>query len=308
MSTGRNPAVALALLLAALVAAAGCGLGPGDELGEASLSVTRDFGSEQIVEPGEDDVAESDSVMRVLESGAEIETRYGGGFVQAIGGLEADQSAASGPYDWFFFVDGIESSVGAADYPLEGGEAIWWDYRNWKASMRVPAVVGSWPAPFAQGYGGRPRPVAVECLGGPERACAAARARVEATGARLVAGATPRDAIRVLVGPWERVAADPVAANLEDGPEKSGVYVEAAPGPGLGLAGLDEQGRLVRELGAGAGLVAATRSLDDPPLWIVTGAGPGGVLAAVELLAVEHLRDRYAVAVEGDEEIPLPVR
>ena len=86
--------------------------------------------------------------MRVLDRNAEIETRYGGGFVQSIDGLAAVEEAGAGPSDWFFYVNGVESEIGAADYPLHGGERIWWDYRDWGAAMRVPAVVGSWPEPF----------------------------------------------------------------------------------------------------------------------------------------------------------------
>jgi hypothetical protein len=302
-------AVALALLIAVSGAAAGCGLGPGEEVGEASLTATRDFGAETVADSASEAVDESDTVMRVLERNASIETRYGGGFVHSIDGVEADEGAADGPRDWFFFVDGIESPVGAADFPLEGGEAIWWDYRNWYAASRVPAVVGSWPAPFAHGYEGRQRPVAVECLGAAATACGVAREAISGTGARLVEGATPADAIRVLVGPWAQVSADPVAATIGDGPRRSGVYAEAKPGaPGLGLAGLDERGRPAVSLGRGAGLVAATRRLDDPPVWVVTGDGAAGALAAARLLDEQGLGERYAVATRGGEAIALPVR
>src|SRR6478609_1608544 len=102
--------------------------------------------------------------MRVLEREAAIATRYSGGFVQTIDGLEADERFGHS-FDWFFYVDGIESPVGAADFALHGGEAIWWDYRNWTATQQVPAVVGSWPHPLRGGYEGKWRPVALECSG-----------------------------------------------------------------------------------------------------------------------------------------------
>src|SRR5258708_494016 len=84
-----------------------------------------------------------------------------GGFVQSIDGSEAEESGDH-PLDWFFFVNGVESTIGAADYSLHGGESIWWDYRDWSGAMRVPAVVGSWPQPFSGGYDGKQRSVAVE--------------------------------------------------------------------------------------------------------------------------------------------------
>jgi hypothetical protein len=302
----RRTAVATTLLLAAF-AAAGCGLGPGDELGEVSLTVTRDYGREPLLESRRDGVDESDTVMRVLDRHAEVETRYGGGFVQAIDGLEAEEEVGAGPRDWFFYVNGVESTVGAADYALRGGEAIWWDYRDWSAAMRVPAVVGSWPQPFAGGYDGSRRPVAVECMGGG-RACRVVRERLSEAGVRSARGPA-EGAIRILVGPWALLRDDPAAAQIEDGPQASGVFADFAPeGGGFVLEGIDRRGRPARRFGPRAGLVAATRRYEAPPVWVVTGVSGRGVSAAARLLDAPHLRDRYAVAAENGVEAPLPVR
>ena len=305
MRGGRGTAVAIALLGAALVAA-GCGFGPGEGVGEVSLTVTRDYGAERVQPPRTEEASESDTVMRVLERDAEISTRYGGGFVQSIGGLEAEERFGRS-FDWFFYVNGVESTVGAADYSLHGGEAIWWDYRDWSATMRVPAVVGSWPQPFVGGYDGERRPVTVECLGGGV-ICDRVRAALDRAGVALASG-SPEDAIRVLVGPWALVRRDAAAAQVEDGPQASGVFADfARRGAALELQGLDEGGRPVRVFGPGAGLVAATRRYDAPPTWIVTGVDRAGVRAAATLLDPADLRDHYAVATEGGEEAPLPLR
>lgn len=304
MSPSRGTAVAIALLSAAL-AAAGCGLGEGEGVGEASLTVTRDYGAAPVIPPAPDEVTESDTVMRLLERNAEISTRYGGGFVQSIDGLEAERDGGRS-WDWLFYVNGVESTVGAADYSLRGGEAIWWDYRDWSTALRVPAVVGSWPQPFVDGYDGERRPVAVECRGGGA-ACGEARRRLEKAGAS-VSSAEPEGAIRVLVGPWSRLRQDPAAAQLEDGPETSGVFAAfASRGDRFELLGLDEAGEPVRAFGPDAGLVAATRRFDAPPVWIVSGSTAVAVEAAADLLDAADLRDRYAIVVEGEEEVPLPL-
>jgi hypothetical protein len=306
LSGSRRTAVAIALLLAAL-AAAGCGLGPGKGLGDVSLTVTRDYGSEAVVPATSDGVSEADTVMRVLERKAKIETRYGGGFVQSIEGLEAEEGGAGGPSDWFFYVDGVESTVGAADYSVDGGEAIWWDYRDWGSAMRVPAVVGSWPQPFTGGYDGKAHPVVLECLDGGG-ACATVRESLEREGVELATGSPP-DAIRVMVGPWPRLRRDPAAAQLEAGPEVSGVFARfERRGSGFSLQGLDEQGDPARSFGPGAGLVAATRRYEAPPVWLVTGVDAAGVESAAGLLDGAGLRDHYAVATEGGAERSLPVR
>lgn len=302
MERSRGTAVATALLLAAL-AAAGCGLGPGAGVGGVELTVTRDFGATPLLRRAVE-ANESDTAMRVLEGNADIATRYGGGYVQSIEEVEESQRGGR-PYDWFFFVDGVESPIGAADYSLRGNERIWWDYRDWSATNHVPAVVGSFPAPFSDGYEGKVRPVAVECLGGGS-ACAEVRRRLRAAGAhrRGLGGG----AIRVLVGTWGRVRSDPAAALIEAGPAESGVYADFERGRGgYRLVGLDPGGEPRHDFGPAAGLLAATRRYEAPPTWVVTGATPAAVRAAAGLLAAAKLRDHYAVASEDGKETPLPV-
>ena len=303
MSGGRGTAIATALLLAAL-AVAGCGFGAGADVGEVELTVTREFGAAPLAE--RTIVAkESDTVMRVLEGSADISTRYGGGYVRSIEGLEEAQRGGR-PYDWFFFVDGVESPVGAADYSLQGHERIWWDYRDWLATNHVPAVVGSFPAPFRDGYEGKAHPVVVDCADGGE-ACSATRQALTAAGVSISSG-SPNGAIRVLVGPWARLRSDPAAALLEAGPEESGVYAELGRGRGgYVLTGLDSRGEPKRRFAPDAGLVAATRRYDAPPTWVVTGATPAAVQAAAGLLTPARLRDHYAVATEDGKETPLPL-
>jgi hypothetical protein len=306
MTPRRNSAVAIALLCAAL-ATAGCGLGPGERLGSVELTVTRDYGSEPMLQRQVDDVTESDTVMRVLEREAEISTRYGGGFVQEIDGVEA-QERFSHSLDWFYFVNGVEASVGAADYGLRGGDRIWWDYRDWSAAIGVPAVVGSWPEPFLHGYDGHRHPVVVECRGGGI-ACEIVGESLRRAGVAVDQGA-PDDAIRVLVGPWGRLRQDATAAQIERGQRASGVFADfqRRAGGGYALWGLGVDGRYVRAFGPRAGLVAATRRGEGPPVWVVTGAAVAGVEAAAPLLDSAHLRNRYAIVAEAGKEEPVPLR
>ena len=210
----RGPAVAIALLLCgAALAAAGCGLGPGSGVGTVHLTVTREFGAVKVSESS-GEANESDTVMRFLEGEDEIETRYGGGYVKSIDGF-AETERGGHPYDWFFYLNGVESPVGAAAVSLDGGEKVWWDLHDWSASEHVPAVVGSWPAPFTTGWEGHDPVVAVECEGGGA-ACGTVEAALSKEGVKLAKG-SPKGAIRVLVGPWAKVRADPAAALIENG-------------------------------------------------------------------------------------------
>jgi hypothetical protein len=315
MTGRRGTAVATALLLAAL-AAAGCGLGPGADVGDVRLTVTREFGAAPVLDRSLA-AKESDTVMRLLEGEADVETRYGGGFVHAIDGV-AEERRGGDPYDWFFYVDGVEAQIGAAEYELDGGERVWWDYRNWRATNHVPAVVGSWPAPFAGGTGGRGNPVVVECAE-PSRGsfvrngrtkepqvCAATRQALESEGVEVASG-EPEKAIRVLVGTWDHLRADPTARLIEEGPAESGVYADFSSEGQLELAGLDENGEPARSFAPDTGLIAATSRYGGPPVWVVTGTTPAAVRAASEALDAEHLRDHYAVAIENGQSTPLPL-
>ena len=77
--------------------------------GTATLTVTRDYGTEPMVEASVEDPAESETVLRMLDREADITTRYGGGFVQSIEGVAGEVSRRGGRFDWFFYVNGIES-------------------------------------------------------------------------------------------------------------------------------------------------------------------------------------------------------
>lgn len=304
MTARRGTAVATALLLAAL-ATAGCGLGAGADVGDVRLTVTREFGAVAVLDRTLA-AKESDTVMRLLEGEADVSTRYGGGYVHAIDGV-AEEQRGGDPHDWFFYVDGVESPIGAAEYELEGGERIWWDYRDWSATNHVPAVVGSWPAPFENGIGGERHPVVVECIGGGV-ACADTRAALVREGVEVSAGDHDK-AIRVLVGPWERLRADPTARLIEAGPAESGVFADfESTGDGYQLVPLAETGERARRAGVDAGLVAATSRYGGVPVWVVTGGTPAAVREAAGALGPKLLRDHFAIAIKGRFVSPLPLR
>jgi hypothetical protein len=145
--------VGLVSLLVAL-ALAGCGEERTGS-GTASLWVTRDRGAE-VIHTGT--VPAGISALEAVDRQLEIETRYGGRFVQSIEGVNgslADQR------DWFWYVNGLEGDTSAAEYRLRPGEVLWWDYRSWATQMQVPVVVGAFPEPFLHGLGGDVPPAVV---------------------------------------------------------------------------------------------------------------------------------------------------
>jgi Domain of unknown function (DUF4430) len=299
----------LAALLCALALLGGCGLGAGESTGEATLTVTRDFGGEPLGDGVQEGANEGDTVMRLLQRRYDVRTRYGGGFVQSIDGVAGGREDGR-VVDWFYYVNGIEASIGAAERRIADGDRVWWDHHQWDGAQRIPAVVGSFPEPFVSGLEGKRFPVRVVCAGGAERACDEVAARLEDAGAkpaRAVIEQSPgEEVLRVIVGPWESVRRDGVARRLERGPAATGVFARPAPA-GTELVLLDTAGRPVRTLRAGAGLVAATAVEAQAPTWVVTGTDEVGVAAAAAALTEERLVEHFAVAVEAGRDVPLPI-
>jgi hypothetical protein len=302
---------AAALLCAFLLAGAGCGFGEGEErAGGAALRVTRDFGRVQLGAAGVARVREDQTVMRLLRSEFDVETRFGGRFVHAIDGLEA-----GGQTDWFYFVNGVEAGVGAAEYELSPGDRVQWDYRGWDAAMRVPAIVGAFPEPFLHGIEGERRPVRVECDDAGAPACDEAKERLQRVGVATSGaslGAPGTEAVtRLVVAGWPRARIVRGAPELEEGPDATGVFARFTPDGGA-LELLDEAGRTARrvEPGDGVGLVLAMRPRADELVWLVTALDAEGLEAGVGALEAKSLRDAFAVAVIGDtvEKLPLPER
>jgi hypothetical protein len=252
-----------------------------------------------------------DTVMRLLQSDYDVKTRYGGGFVQEIDGVAGGRDGGR-RVDWFYYVNGIESSVGAGERRVEPGDRIWWDRHDWGATMRVPAVVGSFPEPFVSGSGGRKLPVRVVCLGDdPEGACDEVETRlgdagVTDTARSVLEQSAGREVLRVLVGPWSQVRRDTAARKLEGGPSESGVFARPTQS-GNRIDMLDAHGRIVRTLGSGGGLLAATRIEAQQPTWIVTGVDAAGVAAAAAALTEDELEDHFAIAIEQGRTVPLPI-
>jgi hypothetical protein len=248
--------------------------------------------------------------MSLLMRNAAVTTRYGGGFVQSIDGLSGRHEEGQ-PVDWFYYVNGVEASVGAAETNVHPGDHIWWDRHDWSQTDSVPAVVGSFPEPFLNGVGGKRLPVRIECSSlssGPCRAVAAQLRglRVPAALAGIGPGGEP-ESLHVVVGPWSVVRGAQGTNTLEQGPQASGVYARISA-DGSSLAALDAKGHVARTLSAGSGLIAATRYGEEAPVWVVTGTDEAGLELAARAFNQSALENRFALALEpGGASLPLPV-
>jgi hypothetical protein len=300
-------------LLALLLVLAGCGFGPAEKQsgGSVTVTVSTDFGRDRLAPTRRQTARKGETVMRVLQrSFDDVKTRYGGNFVQQIGGIAGGREGGR-RVDWFYYINGIEASVGANERRVAAGDRIWWDRHDWGAAMRIPAVVGSFPEPFLSGENGKRLPIRLDCARGAERPCNEVATRLKNAGvteiARSSIGVGAEDGVlRIVVGGWPEVRRDVAAQRIERGPGESGVFARMTP-DGRRIVLLDDRGRPARALGAGSGLVAATASGDQAPTWVVTGTDDVGVAAAAAAIDEDRLKDRFALAIESGRGIDLPV-
>jgi hypothetical protein len=298
--------VIAAVLTAAVTA--GCGLGAGKGTSNVSVTVTRSFGSQPVAAVDRTKVPGSETVMRMLERSFKVTTRYGGGFVESIDGVAGSASRR----DWFYYVNGIEAKVGAATTAVHHGDRIWWDLHDWSATDSIPAVVGSFPEPFLHGVAGRRLPTTLECAPDVPAACKQVASELKAVGVpvatQLLGTGSGTDSLAVLVGTWKDLGDTFAGELIAHGPSASGVYARFTGSAGGSLDLLDPQGQVVRTLGAGAGLVAATAQGSTEPAWLITGADATGVSAAAAALTPARLRDHFALAVQGNTDLPVPLQ
>ena len=210
-------------------------------------------------------------MIRLLDREADITTRYGGGFVQSIDG--PSRRARRRPLARLVLLrqrDRVAASA-RADVPSAAATGSGGTTATGPRRCSVPAVVGSWPEPFAAGgrRRGRPRagarrvprraaPPATSVARAPRRRPGVEHRRPRAPETARACGSWS--------GPGRGCAPTRVAAQLDDGPATSGVFARFERGRrrlAADRARPDGPTR-PRRSAAGAGLVAAMRRGDEP--------------------------------------------
>ncbi len=245
-------------------------------------------------------------MLSLLQRHFQVGTRYGGGFVESIDG----HSGNGHRLDWFYYVNGIQASKGAAVTDVNKGDHILWDLHNWTATNSIAAIVGSYPEPFTNGIGGREFPTLLNCGAGMQNECDTVgeslhRAGVKAADQEIGTG-SGSDSLAVVVAPWSQLTGIIAADLIAGGPADSGVYAQFVGTSGAALELDNPLGDVARTLHGSVGLIAATGNERlGQPTWFVTGTDAAGVMAAARAFNAAKLDGHFAVA--GDRVIPLPV-
>jgi hypothetical protein len=307
MAARERTTAAMLGLIAAGFLLGGCGLAAEAGNEPIKVTVTREFGARSVANV---------SVARGSETVAQLLARSlhakvaSDGSVQSIDGV----SAGAGNGTWSYYINGISSTISATALKftkVHAGDQVWWDLHDATATSTVRAVVGAYPEPFEHGISGRRLPTTLECGQGVAPACKRVSTALTADGVKvatqLMGTGSGEDSLGVVVGTWNEVEGQLVATIVDHGPSASGIYARFTRG-GASLQLLNARGQVVRTLGPGAGLIAATRDSQSEPTWLITGADAAGVTAAARALNAGALKDHFAVAVASGRVTALPTK
>ncbi|HEX5194937.1 MAG TPA: DUF4430 domain-containing protein [Solirubrobacteraceae bacterium] len=304
----RTAVAALAVALAAALGCAGCGFGPGVAARGVDVRVTEGFGTTNLGHAQESKV--TGTVMQALQRSFKVSTKYGGGFVESIDG----HSGSSDRYDWFLYINGIQSPKGAASTQVHKGDHVWWDLHDWRATDSIPAVVGAFPEPFTNGFGGKRYPTIVECVKAESGPCNTVTNELSSFKIPVSQGAigygSGNDSIGVVVGDWQKIDGELAAELIKFGPGASGVYARFVE-DGSKLELLDPDGKIARTFGPDTGIVAAVNgngpgNSNAVPTWLITGTDAAGVTAAAKAFTQSRLADHFALVVHDGTDYPVP--
>jgi len=279
---------------------------------KATVIVTRDFGKELILEQ-EIEIEPGTSALHVLQMAADVETNYGGGFVNSINGISSEYEGTSNSQrDWFFYINGVSSNIGANDYILRDGDVEHWDFRDWSYHQFIPAIIGDFPQPFRSGYKAEAKPTVVvyeqpfleQAQSLVEEMEELGVSDVSACSNNQLSNEAKQNSNLVIMAGSE----NELILELNGEHKRLGFYSYLEQGT---LIALDAEGSISGELGVGCGLIQATQNPWNPKgigigesvAWMVTGTDSNGVENAADILINHHqeLRRAFAVVIsEGD--------
>jgi hypothetical protein len=307
------------LLLAVASGLIACSQPPAEAGGsgvKVRVAVTQDFGAHVISESVLEIPAHT-SAMAALEMAVDVETKYGGGFVNAINGIKSGYTEGRRTKtDWFMYINGIQSDTGALDYELQDGDIEHWDFHNWSLHHFIPAVIGHFPEPFLHGFRGKVSPTLIVYSDPLVDEAGKLEKKLSDVGAAFVAGRRLEDltdeekgsANIILLGTADTEA----VTEVNDLWRRLGFFCYFENGE---LVVLNSDGVEEARYRGPVGLIQATQNPWNPNgigagenvLWMVSGTDLSGARMAVEAL-IDQDKFQYAYAVlvtqEGLVKVP----
>lgn len=282
---------------------------------QLSGAVTKNFGRTQLSTVHMEGSAGS-SLMVVLKAHMDIETAYGGSFINSVNGIASDSGNFTNPgSDWFLYINGICCDTGAGDYVISAGDSVWLDFHHWERGPANAAVIGLYPEPFLHGYRGKVLPVCIMSDEGNQDLAQQLSKSLTLRGVKnvTVVGMNndllmKRQGPTIVMGEWSALQHLAYLKSLNDAYGKNGMGIHFTQD---GVELLDYTGKKADFKSGGTGIIAASgEGLGDAsPLWLVSGTDSKGYQQAVKLLLnySGELAYFYSAAVCEGQVIHLPI-
>lgn len=305
--------IALVITCPFAIILSGCHSQPSGGI-EVRVVVTQNFGNDLMLDESVT-VANGANALDALEKVATVETKYGGGFVEAINGIRSRYSGSEVKKDWFFYVNGISANVGVMGYGLSEGDVEHWDFHDWGLHAFIPAIIGNFPQPFLGGYRGKILPTVIVYDEGFQDVAQDLVSKIEKLGVENICAQAATELLSqnkehsnlILLG-----TRDLDLISELNGNSKLGFYAYFEDSK---VVIFDSQGNETQHMSS-CGLIQATQNPWNPKgigacenvVWMISGTDKAAVKDAANTLLIgyEELRYAYAAVIIDGEVIKVP--
>ncbi len=275
------------------------------------LVVTHNYGTEVVFDSFLD-LTGVCSALELTEMNLEVESSYGGSFVNSINGKISGYTEKKGgerkKEDWFLYYNGNLAAAGAGDITIKQGDTVWWDYHDWGLSAFTPAMIGAFPQPLSRGvtlfYSQSCQDRAIK-MADILKNRAVNVVDIQEYDEKTV---NQRSTCGMLIGIWNELNESSMLKGLSQNNKKTGLFCKLGDNGFQRLSvSLQETGTVYRD--STAIIAAAGRGLGDQyPLWLLVGYDAGGLDKAIDFLAGNSIAPQYGwgilISPAGIESIP----
>ncbi|MCT4604659.1 MAG: DUF4430 domain-containing protein [Marinisporobacter sp.] len=303
------------LTLAMMCTFIGCGQEASAKNEKVEVIVSRDFGNDTLSKK-DVDFSKDISVMEVMEKDFDIETAYGGGFINGINGLKSEFTGLKNKkkVDWFYYVNGILSEVGPEDYYLEPKDLVIWDYHNWDNNIYGSSMIGAYPINFVNGHDGNIYKTEIVTMKSYEKQGAILLDYLRKQGVKAIDHVNLENGNlqdvqinSIVIGSWKELKKKKYIKDFYENGNKCGFYFKLDEG----IKGLNNKGEVLKTYKKGAVITSVVKEYGgSASMWLVTGNDENCIKKATKLLYEnpEKIKGKFSVIVTEKEIINIPIK
>lgn len=279
------------------------------------LLISKNYGKESILEK-KLLFKNGDTVMSILMQNAAVDTDYDGGFVEGINGIKNVSGGISGQnQDWFYFVNGVLTDVGASDLTLGAKDTVWWDYHAWTKGSFSPSVIGCYPEPFLHGFRGnsgvtifytKEGKASAQSLLASLKKMGVTKTAIEAISDQALGRkANPG----IIMGTWKELNTLKSVKDLNEAFNKTGAFSHFTDKE---LELFNNQGKPAKKVSKDAAIIISTAQGmgDSSPVWLIVGIDSKSLQSAADILInnPQKIYRMYGAAVINGKVVSLPLQ